>query len=346
LEQRGAWDSTTFVEQLALRRCHRVCHHQPRPRRNAPFHSIANAYCAIGIPGFENESQLESIEGRFPCNVRNQLSTAPNLRPVARKPSPYGERWWTRAAPKISELESYGVATRRPFPSLLIVLPLLAVYEIGVVWVARVQAPAPRSGIDIWIRDLLARGGLSETWLPPVALVFGLVTWQMTVRSSLRLRSFYALGMLLEGMIYALVLLALSRVVDAGLSRLEHASPILQTGTATDLSALRRLLSFIGAGIYEEAVFRLALIPLIYGAMRALLVPKVMAGALAIAASSCLFSLAHHAGAPGEAFTWFAFVFRWLAGFSFAWIFVLRGFGIVVATHVFYDCFVGMIATG
>ena len=56
-----------------------------------------------------------------------------------------------------------------------------------------------------------------------------------------------------------------------------------------------------------------------------------------------LFSLAHHAGTPGEAFTWFAFVFRWLAGVYFAWVFVVRGFGVAVGTHTAYDLLVGWL---
>ena len=63
--------------------------------------------------------------------------------------------------------------------------------------------------------------------------------------------------------------------------------------------------------------------------------------ALAVTGSALLFSIAHHAGAPGEAFTWYAFSFRWLAGIYFAWVFVVRGFGIAVGTHTAYDLLVG-----
>ena len=51
----------------------------------------------------------------------------------------------------------------------------------------------------------------------------------------------------------------------------------------------------------------------------------------------------HHAGAPGEAFTWFAFIFRWMAGVYFSWVFVTRGFGIAVGTHAAYDILVGWL---
>ena len=58
-----------------------------------------------------------------------------------------------------------------------------------------------------------------------------------------------------------------------------------------------------------------------------------------------LLALAHHAGSPGESFTWFAFVFRWMAGVFFrvgfcaAGLWDCRG----LAHHV-YDILVGWIA--
>ena len=103
------------------------------------------------------------------------------------------------------------------------------------------------------------------------------------------------------------------------------------------------MIGFLGAGLYEEALFRLALIPLIYRGLRLMMVPSFFALTLAVTASSLVFSLAHHAGVPGEAFTWFAFIFRWLAGVFFAWVFVARGFGVAVGTHTAYDLLVGWL---
>src|SRR5262249_48747599 len=80
---------------------------------------------------------------------------------------------------------------------------------------------------------------------------------------------------------------------------------------------LALLLGFLGAGVYEEALFRLLLVPLFFATLRLLQAPAVLASTLAVTASALLFSLAHHAGMPGESFTWFAFIFRWLAGVYF-----------------------------
>jgi membrane protease YdiL (CAAX protease family) len=95
--------------------------------------------------------------------------------------------------------------------------------------------------------------------------------------------------------------------------------------------------------VYEEALFRLLLIPALYALLRILQMPSLVASTTAMTVSALLFSLAHHAGTPGEAFTWFAFIFRWLAGVYFAWVFMARGFGIAVGTHTAYDMLVGWL---
>ena len=85
------------------------------------------------------------------------------------------------------------------------------------------------------------------------------------------------------------------------------------------------------------------LVPAFFAILRLLQMPQVLASSWAVTASAFLFALAHHAGSPGEAFTWYAFVFRWMAGVFFAWVFVIRGFGIAVGTHTAYDILVGWI---
>ena len=80
-----------------------------------------------------------------------------------------------------------------------------------------------------------------------------------------------------------------------------------------------------------------------FAALRLLQTPAVLASALAVTAAGLLFSLRITPGVPGEAFTWFAFIFRWLAGVYFAWVFVVRGFGVAVGTHTAYDILVGWL---
>ena len=199
-----------------------------------------------------------------------------------------------------------------------------------------------RTGADAWMREGLATLGLTDSWLLPMGLVVALLGWQAFDRGDWRFSPGCLVGMLIESLLLAVALVGLSRLVDLGFERLDG-EVLAQAGGAPDREDLALLVSFLGAGVYEEALFRLAMVPAAYAGLRLLLAPKVLARTFAITGSALLFSLAHHAGTPGEAFTWFAFVFRWLAGVCFAWVFVVRGFGVAVGTHTAYDILVGWL---
>jgi hypothetical protein len=233
---------------------------------------------------------------------------------------------------------SYWTLTRRPLPSLGFVLPILIAYEAGVTAFGGATA-ASRTGADAWLRHALAALGLVDRWLPPLALVASLVIWQAADPRAWRFGPRCLFGMALESLLLAVALIGLSRLVDLGLTRLDE-RPLLAAGVARPLAPI---VGYLGAGVYEEAIFRLALIPLLFGTLRLLQTPKVLASTLAVTGSALLFSIAHHAGAPGEPFTWYAFIFRWLAGVYFAWVFIVRGFGVAVGTHAAYDILVGWL---
>lgn len=206
-------------------------------------------------------------------------------------------------------------------------------------WLGGAGAAALRTGADAWMRRGLASLGLTDHWVLPVGLVAGLVVWHVFSPRDWRFPPLTIVGMAAESLVLAIALVGLSRLVDLGFTVLErHGPPSLTTG---DVHGLGPLIGFLGAGVYEEALFRLLLIPVGYTILRGLQTPRVMASSLAVTGSALLFSLAHHAGTPGETFTWFAFIFRWLAGVYFAWVFVVRGFGIAVGTHTAYDILVG-----
>jgi Type II CAAX prenyl endopeptidase Rce1-like len=217
---------------------------------------------------------------------------------------------------------------------------MLVAYEAGVIWLGGPSADALRAGADAWVRQGLAGLGLTDRWLLPVGLIAGLLAWQAVDRRDWRFHPAVLWGMAIESLVLALLLVGLSKLVDLGFSRLEGPSLLAAASTRHPIEPI---IGFLGAGLYEESLFRLALIPLLYKGLRLVMVPSFYACTLAVTASSLVFSLAHHAGAPGEAFTWFAFIFRWLAGVFFAWVFVVRGFGVAVGTHTAYDLLVGWL---
>jgi len=240
----------------------------------------------------------------------------------------------------------YWSSTRRPLPSLALVAPVVLAYEGGVVWLGGAASNTLRTGADAWMRRSLAELGLTDRWFLPLALLMILLGWQAVRPKEWRFSPTIIAGMLIESLVLAVCLVGVSRLVDLGFAYLERSGPsfrLLQVGPDVSRRELEQLVGFLGAGVYEEALFRLLLVPLLFYSLRLLQTPQVLASALAVTGSALLFSLAHHAGNPGESFTWFAFVFRWMAGVFFAWVFILRGFGIAVGAHTAYDILVGWV---
>ncbi|APW60088.1 CPBP family intramembrane glutamic endopeptidase [Paludisphaera borealis] len=263
------------------------------------------------------------------------------------------ERWSERRSKRRLYIEpmepappGYWGSTRRPLPSLALVGPIVLAYEGGVAWLAGVSSNTIRTGADAWMRRSLAELGLTDHWFLPLALLMILLGWQAVRPKEWRFSPTIVAGMLIESLVLAVCLVGVSRLVDLGFSYLERSGPtlrLLQVAPDAGRKELAQLIGFLGAGVYEEALFRLLLVPIFFYALRILQTPQVLACALAVTGSALLFSLAHHAGNPGESFTWFAFVFRWMAGVFFAWVFILRGFGIAVGAHTAYDILVGWV---
>ena len=278
-------------------------------------------------------------------DVRTTSKQRPPARPL-RPRSRFGDvhkRSGEAAAAK-GDRRSYWFLTRRPLPCLAFVVPILLAYEFGVLWLGGASAEALRTGADAWMRQGLATLGLTDQWFLPLCLVLALLAWHAVDPRDWRFAPAALIGMAAESLVLAVALIGLSRLVDFGFTCLERAPAALLVVSPRRAShPVTPLIGFIGAGVYEEALFRLALVPLFFGVLRLLQTPPVLASMLAVTGSSLLFSVAHHAGTPAEAFTWFAFIFRWLAGVYFAWVFVVRGFGIAVGTHSAYDVLVGWL---
>jgi membrane protease YdiL (CAAX protease family) len=102
------------------------------------------------------------------------------------------------------------------------------------------------------------------------------------------------------------------------------------------------LLEFVGAGVYEDFLFGLLLVPPVADFARGLGARPGVRIAGAVIVTSLLFAAAHYVGPHGEAFQAFTFFFRFTAGAFFAVLFVYRGFGIAAGTHGLYDIFVSL----
>jgi membrane protease YdiL (CAAX protease family) len=105
----------------------------------------------------------------------------------------------------------------------------------------------------------------------------------------------------------------------------------------------RDLLGGVGAGIYEEFLFRFLLLGgLLLVLHRGLGANPVATVPVAILASAAIFSYAHHA-LGGEPYTHAAFLYRTLMGVILGTAFCTRGLGIVVYAHALYNVALGLL---
>ncbi len=227
---------------------------------------------------------------------------------------------------------------RNLLTSLVLVFPLFLVYQIGVLFTLPVL-----NGADFLTVFLFQHLGLSKgTYL---AYTFAVATAFAVAVTVLRRRQRFdprlLVPVLIESAIYALTMGSLIVFVmtrGLGISpRLAGGGDgfIAQQGLAT------RIVMSLGAGVYEETVFRLGIMTGIVALLdRILGLRRWLAVLVALVVSAALFSAMHHIPPYGDPFRVGLFLFRLLAGICFGLLYWYRGFAVAVYTHALYDLYV------
>ena len=241
-----------------------------------------------------------------------------------------------------SSWSNYFRESSRPLSSLLFVLPLLLAYEGGVMVLGH---SAVRNGADVWLRDSLDCIGFGHYFLLPILTCGLLLAWHHMRREAWQVNWSVCYGMMVESVLFGWILLLLAQLQGSFFE-----AQIKSNDYATIQSAAR-LIGYIGAGVYEELLFRLMLLPAVMLSLKAFGVPLKWSAGIAVIATSLVFAAAHYqlnfdvagfqfASTYGDSFEWFSFSFRALAGVFFSILFVVRGFGIAVGAHALYDVLV------
>jgi len=227
---------------------------------------------------------------------------------------------------------SYMNDAQRPVSSLIFLLPMVAIYELGTFLLAGNLSDAIAERVIAFqlLRQFFGLFGATSFHLPGLALLAILAAWHLATgdRWQIRWRTICVMGV--ESLLLAIPLVVLSHVA-AGY---ENASQL--SGTPPGHIWARDLLLSVGAGIYEELLFRLMLISLLSVILMDLArVPEGPAVFAIVIVSGVAFSMYHYLGP--EPFVWSSFMFRTVAGVYLAGVFMLRGFGITVGCHATYD---------
>ena len=234
---------------------------------------------------------------------------------------------------------AYLRTTRTATYGFLSALPLLALYEVMIVLVNQGRIAQVRVGAEVWVKQLLAfTGGTGFAVVGAVALLVGIAVFVAERKKHIPLRPRYFGAMIAESTVYAVVV---AFFVAGLVGAIFAVAPVaLPRGAALpqppDGLALQLVLS-VGAGLYEELVFRVLLVGGLYWLLRRVMPHGASTYAVAAVVGALLFSAVHYTGVLGDAFTLSSFTFRFLFGLVLNVIFLLRGFGIAAWTHALYD---------
>ncbi|MEM7623211.1 MAG: CPBP family intramembrane glutamic endopeptidase [Planctomycetota bacterium] len=239
---------------------------------------------------------------------------------------------------------SYLEVSRRPLASLALLLPLLVFHELAVIF-GHGSSGSIGTGTVVAYR-MIERTMASVGWLaqatPAILCVVVLVGAHVFRRYPWDLRLWVPVAMAVESLLWAALLFA----AQASWGLVLLASPG-GGGTATGgVSLMDQLTLAIGAGLYEELLFR----ALFVGA-GALLLRQVLGASerlssiAAIGVSAVLFALYHDLGGGTFFETARLLVVYCAAGVFLGLLYLARGLGIAAAAHAVYDiAVIGVIA--
>ena len=146
---------------------------------------------------------------------------------------------------------NYWLETHTPLYSFIFTMPLFLIYEIGVFTISSSNLPLLRNGADVLMRQLLEVFGIYGVYGFSGTFLFGFIIAFLRQKKSLMtssIRGEYLLTMLFESIGWA-ILLTISMIWFPNLLMLGKEGILIQ-----------QFVLAIGAGIYEEFVFRVIII--------------------------------------------------------------------------------------
>ena len=229
-------------------------------------------------------------------------------------------------------MSQYLTVSKSPLYSFIFTLPLFLLYEVGIFLISSRDIDQLRNGADVLMRQVLESFGIygmygfGGTFL--IGFLIAFIRQKKNLRTS-EIESRFLLIMFFESIVWATLLVIMMIKIPTFLS-LSNEDHLIQ-----------QVVLAIGAGIYEEFVFRVLLISglaVLFG----LIFNWGEFGKtfLSVIISSAIFSIFHFFGSYGDTFSFPLFFVRFFAGIFLAMIYIFRGFGITAYAHSIYDLFV------
>ena len=235
----------------------------------------------------------------------------------------------------------YAYLSQRPLYVLVFLLPLIAVFEIGASTAHITHTIRAHKGLSEFF-NWFGAGGLH---VPAILTVVVLLVWHVLSSDRWRIRSSVLAGMVLECVAWTAPLLVLGLILkralglDGGVAA-PPAAAIAGAATAaggTYPAWFAPLAMALGAGVYEEVLFRLVGMALVHIAVVDVGGFSDLAGKVTgVIVTSLLFAGYHQVMGPAG-IDWPLATYYFAAGVYFGIVYLARGLGIAVGVHALYD---------
>jgi hypothetical protein len=252
-------------------------------------------------------------------------------------------------------LPSYWAVSKRPLQILVFLLPLIVAYELGLALVLRSDEGVLSNVAHIRLLQFFESFGIdasSGLLLGGIVIVLVLLIWHLLTRDPWEVNG-KALGLMaIEAMVLTVPLIVFGQLIVreaiSASNAAAHSGALLMSGPETHIAELdlwSRLAISVGAGLYEELLFRMILLAVIHTLLVDLGKASHALGAtIAVTVSAAAFTWYHPLEDAAGNLAWSRLIFFFVAGLYFGAVYVARGFGIVVAVHVLYDVFMVSMA--
>ena len=245
-----------------------------------------------------------------------------------------------KSSSSLGQRDNYFRQTLRPQNCLLFILPMLLFFHLGTTLYGSALLVHNLVGKVLWFF------GGTASFLPGLLILAVLLLQHFFQHDKWKFRPAVLCGMLGESVMWVVPLIGISYITG------RLAAPAAITAASAD-DVLQSVLVAVGAGVYEEFVFRLVLISLIMLFMVDVFgLPKDTTAVAAVIATGLVFSLCHFSWerlSGSSHMQWDRFSFLAIAGVFWGALYMYRGLGIAVGAHTMWDLylvFLGMYQSG
>lgn len=230
-------------------------------------------------------------------------------------------------AKKVSALQQYLNSSKSLHYSLILTLPALAIYEVGILILFKNSFFELRNSGEVLIRSLFESLGLTNPYVISGILlcVFAIVMIRgYKIEKKPGIHADYIVYMLVESMLWgSLIYIALQLFTQLPLQVIALEQKIANINLA------------IGAGIFEELIFRLVVIgALLVILERGINLSPRFAVPIAIFFAAIVFAAFH---LFMEVYSFPIFSQRVVGGILLGCLYYMRGYGISVYAHIIYN---------